>query len=147
MTVEEGHPEQSEALLTNALAELESLKAIDDKAEGYVTLVRCFLSAGKSSEAGKAAAKAAPIMARSHDRGVHLAFAIVNARVARTLFENQDLLAQSQTALATDLVTLYKALGGGWGRQTRSYLETGFAELKGWCVMFIPQIDSCYSHG
>lgn len=32
----------------------------------------------------------------------------------RTLFQNQDLLAQSQTALAIDLVALYKALGGGW---------------------------------
>jgi outer membrane protein, multidrug efflux system len=33
----------------------------------------------------------------------------------RTLFQNQDLLAQSQTTLVTDLVALYKALGGGWG--------------------------------
>jgi outer membrane protein TolC len=32
----------------------------------------------------------------------------------RTLFSNQDLLAQSQTTLVTDLVALYKALGGGW---------------------------------
>lgn len=32
----------------------------------------------------------------------------------RTLFNNQDLLAQSQIALVIDLVTLYKALGGGW---------------------------------
>jgi outer membrane protein TolC len=32
----------------------------------------------------------------------------------RTLFANQDLLAQSQTALVVDLVALYKALGGGW---------------------------------
>src|SRR5215472_7180422 len=32
----------------------------------------------------------------------------------RTLFENEDLLAQSQTALVQDLVALYKALGGGW---------------------------------
>ncbi len=32
----------------------------------------------------------------------------------RTLFNNQDLLAQSQIALVVDLVTLYRALGGGW---------------------------------
>jgi multidrug efflux system outer membrane protein len=32
----------------------------------------------------------------------------------RDLYTNQDLLAQSQTAIATDLVSLYKALGGGW---------------------------------
>jgi outer membrane protein, multidrug efflux system len=32
----------------------------------------------------------------------------------RTLFANQNSLAQSQTALVFDLVALYKALGGGW---------------------------------
>jgi len=32
----------------------------------------------------------------------------------RTLYAAQDALAQSEQALSTDLVTLYKALGGGW---------------------------------
>jgi NodT family efflux transporter outer membrane factor (OMF) lipoprotein len=32
----------------------------------------------------------------------------------RQLFANQDLLAQSQTAVTTNLIALYKALGGGW---------------------------------
>jgi NodT family efflux transporter outer membrane factor (OMF) lipoprotein len=32
----------------------------------------------------------------------------------RTLSENEDQLAQSQTAVVTGLVSLYKALGGGW---------------------------------
>jgi len=32
----------------------------------------------------------------------------------RTLFTNEDLLAQSQTEIVVDLVALYKALGGGW---------------------------------
>jgi len=32
----------------------------------------------------------------------------------RTLSENEDLLAQSQTGVVTGLVSLYKALGGGW---------------------------------
>jgi NodT family efflux transporter outer membrane factor (OMF) lipoprotein len=32
----------------------------------------------------------------------------------RTVFASQDLLAQSQTAIVTDLVALYKALGGRW---------------------------------
>lgn len=35
----------------------------------------------------------------------------------RTLFANQDSLAQSQTALVVDLVALYKALGGGWSNE------------------------------
>lgn len=32
----------------------------------------------------------------------------------RDLYTNQDLLAQVQAAMVTDLVSLYKALGGGW---------------------------------
>jgi multidrug efflux system outer membrane protein len=32
----------------------------------------------------------------------------------RQLYRNEDLLAQSQTAVTTNLIALYKALGGGW---------------------------------
>jgi NodT family efflux transporter outer membrane factor (OMF) lipoprotein len=32
----------------------------------------------------------------------------------RSLLEAQDVLAQSDSAISTDLITLYKALGGGW---------------------------------
>lgn len=37
---------------------------------------------------------------------------VVNAE--RDLYTNQDLLAGSQVTRVTDLVALYKALGGGW---------------------------------
>lgn len=42
----------------------------------------------------------------------------------RTLFQNQDLLAQSQTALVVNLVSLYKALGGGWSYETPNLTAT-----------------------
>ena len=32
----------------------------------------------------------------------------------RQLYGSEDLLAQSQTAVTTNLIALYKALGGGW---------------------------------
>jgi hypothetical protein len=32
----------------------------------------------------------------------------------RQLYGNEDLLAQSQSAVTTNLIALYKALGGGW---------------------------------
>src|SRR5207237_8580708 len=32
----------------------------------------------------------------------------------RQLYGNEDLLAESQTAVATKVIALYKALGGGW---------------------------------
>jgi DNA-binding winged helix-turn-helix (wHTH) protein/tetratricopeptide (TPR) repeat protein len=84
LAIEESHPEEAESLLHTALADLEPLKAIDNEAQAYVVLVRTLLSEGKSADAAKTIARAAPIVAQSHDRGVHLAFAIVNARVAAT---------------------------------------------------------------
>jgi tetratricopeptide (TPR) repeat protein len=81
LAVEEKHPEEAEALLHQALADLEPLKAIDDEAQAYVVLARALFSAGKSAEAVKATASGAPIVAQSHDRGVHIAFAVVEARV------------------------------------------------------------------
>jgi NodT family efflux transporter outer membrane factor (OMF) lipoprotein len=36
----------------------------------------------------------------------------------RTLFSNEDLLAQSQTEVVVNLIALYKALGGGWSYDT-----------------------------
>ena len=32
----------------------------------------------------------------------------------RDLYANEDQLAQSQAAISTNLIALYKALGGGW---------------------------------
>jgi outer membrane protein TolC len=37
----------------------------------------------------------------------------------RTQLAIQDQLAQSQTRAATDLVALYKSLGGGWEKQAQ----------------------------
>ncbi len=82
LAIEESHPEEAEVLVHQALAELEALKAVDDEAEAYVVLARAFLSAGKSAEAVKAMAGATPLVAKSHDRGLHLAFAIVQGWVA-----------------------------------------------------------------
>ena len=81
LAIEEGHPGEAESLLQAALADLEQLKAIDDEAQAYVVLTRALLSSGKSTEASKAVAKGTPIVAQSRDRGVRIAFAIVNARV------------------------------------------------------------------
>jgi outer membrane protein TolC len=39
--------------------------------------------------------------------------------VQRNLYASQDALAQSDQAVASDLVALYKALGGGWENETR----------------------------
>ena len=43
----------------------------------------------------------------------------------RELYSNEDLLAQSQTTVTTNLVALYKALGGGWERSLPNYSAQG----------------------
>lgn len=49
----------------------------------------------------------------------------VNVLVAeRALFENEDALIQSQTAISENLVALYKALGGGWDHDSVAYSST-----------------------
>jgi len=39
---------------------------------------------------------------------------LLPARCPAQLYGNEDLLAQSQNSVATNLIALYKALGGGW---------------------------------
>ena len=38
----------------------------------------------------------------------------------RTVLSSEDDLAQSHTSEVTDLITLYKALGGGWETETKN---------------------------
>jgi outer membrane protein TolC len=60
---------------------------------------------------------------RSNQEAVHLSSELYKAGLTdflsvldaqRTLYEDEDLLAQSRTAQTVDLIALYKALGGGW---------------------------------
>jgi outer membrane protein TolC len=60
---------------------------------------------------------------KSNEEAVQLSLELYRAGLAdflsvldaqRELYANDDLLAQSRTAEAVDLVALYKALGGGW---------------------------------
>ena len=43
----------------------------------------------------------------------------------RTLAGDQDQLAQSQVSAVTNLISLYKALGGGWDPATLHYVGYG----------------------
>jgi NodT family efflux transporter outer membrane factor (OMF) lipoprotein len=47
----------------------------------------------------------------------------------RELYSNEDLLAQSQTSVTTNLVALYKALGGGWESTLPNYAAQSAAGI------------------
>ena len=60
-----------------------------------------------------AASRDAVDLARQqYDKGVSDFLTVLDAQ--RTLYDAQDALAQSDRNVTTDLVSLYKALGGGW---------------------------------
>ena len=64
------------------------------------------------SEAVKASREAADVASERYRSGLENFLNVVIAQ--RSLYDSQDALAQSQIAIASNLVALYKALGGGW---------------------------------
>ena len=104
----------SEARTDAALASYEQtvLRALEETEGALISFNRA--EARKSSL--KSAAEQSEIAARlarvRFDAGVADFLTVLDAE--RRLLEDQDRLAQGETAAATSLVAVYKALGGGW---------------------------------
>ena len=64
------------------------------------------------SDAVKASREAADVASERYRSGLENFLNVVIAQ--RSLYDSQDALAQSEIAIASNLVALYKALGGGW---------------------------------
>jgi len=64
------------------------------------------------AEAARAARTAAELARDKYQAGLQDFSTVLDAQ--RSLLSFEDQLAQSQGAVSTDLVRLYKALGGGW---------------------------------
>jgi len=87
----------------NALEEVEGvLIALAKEKEHYDALAR----------AVEANRKAVELSLRLYAAGEIYFLDVLNAQ--RSLFVTEDALSQSKSSLSTDLVSLYKALGGGW---------------------------------
>lgn len=80
-SMEEGHPREALASLGNAVEQLDKLKFVDDEVTAYTVLSRALIQASDAAAAAKAIDKATAIESKSHDRGVHFAFAVADARV------------------------------------------------------------------
>ena len=104
----------TEARTDAALASYEQtvLRALEETEGALISFNRA--EARKSSL--KSAAEQSEIAARlarvRFDAGVADFLMVLDAE--RRLLEDQDRLAQGETAAATSLVAVYKALGGGW---------------------------------
>ena len=64
------------------------------------------------ADAVDASQQALDLARQQYERGVIDFLSVLDAQ--RDLFQNETILAQSDGAVSTDLVAIYKALGGGW---------------------------------
>jgi NodT family efflux transporter outer membrane factor (OMF) lipoprotein len=103
---------QQEAFIQYRQAVLQSLQDVENALVAYEhEQVR----RRSLAQAVDSARRAASLALRLHDAGVVDFLNVLNAQEA--LYVAQVQLAQSEQAVATDLVALYKALGGGWESQ------------------------------
>jgi outer membrane protein TolC len=88
---------------------LNALREVEDALSAYRTEQ---VRRKALSDAVDASATAVGLARQQYQKGVIDFLQVLDAE--RSLLEAQDVLAQSDSAISTDLVTLYKALGGGW---------------------------------
>lgn len=72
--------------------------------------------------AARASAEAAKLARQRYKAGIDNFLDVLDAE--RKLLEAQDQLAISDIKVATDLIEIYRALGGGWQVKTEDYAET-----------------------
>ena len=71
--------------------------------------------------AARASAKAAALARKRYKAGIDNFLDVLDAELR--LLEAQDQLAMSDIKVATDLIEIYRALGGGWQVNTKAYAE------------------------
>jgi multidrug efflux pump len=97
-----------------ALAQYEQkvLTALEETENSLVNLGRQQVRRDYLRESAQASEKATTLARLRYQYGVSDFLTVLDTE--RTLLQAQDQLAQSQTSTATALVSVYKALGGGW---------------------------------
>jgi outer membrane protein, multidrug efflux system len=102
-----------QAATTYQSAVLNALREVDDSLASYSTDQ---LRRKSLSDAVDASRQAVDLARQQYEKGVIDFLEVLDTQ--RSLLQAQDILAQSDSAISLDLVTLYKALGGGWETQT-----------------------------
>jgi outer membrane protein, multidrug efflux system len=105
---------QADARAEGALAEYEQrvLIALEETETALVNFGRQQFRRDFLRESAEASQKATALARLRYQYWVSDFLTVLDAE--RTLLQAQDQLAQSETAAATTLVAVYKALGGGW---------------------------------
>jgi tetratricopeptide (TPR) repeat protein len=132
LSLEEGHPEQTETLLRPAIAEFEKEKETPNATSAYTLLSRTLLAQGRLEEARKAVQHAADLGRKSPDPVLTLPIAIQTARL-ETATAGQDTaghlaLATAGQQLRSTIATAKKL--GYYQIECEARLALGEAELK-----------------
>ncbi|HNZ49710.1 MAG TPA: efflux transporter outer membrane subunit [Candidatus Hydrogenedentes bacterium] len=104
---------QEQALLSYEKTVIQSFAEVENALVLYAQEQNRFEELGKSVEAGE---KALAIANDLYAQGLVSYLEVLDAE--RTLFTARDQRLQSQVSVLTSLVSLYKALGGGWEEST-----------------------------
>jgi NodT family efflux transporter outer membrane factor (OMF) lipoprotein len=103
------HAQQEQALARYEQTVLQALEEVHDALTGFITEQ----DRRKSLQAAvKANEEATELAEGLYRQGLTDFTSVLDAE--RQLYQSQEELLQSETAVTTSLVTLYKALGGGW---------------------------------
>ena len=105
---------QREAQTDAALARYEQsvLQALEDTDASLTNYAQALVKERHVRDSAEASAQAARLAHARYDSGVADFLTVLDAE--RTALESEDLLARSQTQTATALLSVYKALGGGY---------------------------------
>ena len=100
---------QEQAFLTYQKTVLNALKEVENALVAYTQEKERLASVKESVESQKTAAE---LIDMRYRKGLTSFLNVLDAK--RSLYAAQIAEAQSRAALSTDLIVLYKALGGGW---------------------------------
>jgi NodT family efflux transporter outer membrane factor (OMF) lipoprotein len=98
-----------QAATSYQLAVLNAVREVEDSLASYRTEQ---LRRKSLTDAVDASREAVDLARQQYEKGVIDFLTVLDTQ--RTLLEAQNVLAQSDSAVSLDLVSLYKALGGGW---------------------------------
>ena len=123
--------EVQSALQEQAIIKYEStvLKALEEVEDAIAAYAHEQQRRTALREAEEAARSAAELAGQKYKAGLSGFVDVLDAQ--RSLLSLQDQLVQSQGAVITDLIKLYKALGGGWESLLPSDTRTGAKAAQG----------------
>jgi NodT family efflux transporter outer membrane factor (OMF) lipoprotein len=101
--------QQQEAAINYRKTVLSAFRDVDDAMTGYATEQS---RRDRLDESVRASRRALEIADKRYNRGISNYLDVLTAQ--KTLLTNEEQLADSTATVTTNLVALYKALGGGW---------------------------------